>query len=109
MEDDTIYEKIAGLEPIKEYMKKIENEENKAQDQMVDLPSDTQASNLYKMLGKREDELLEGFENMLELNDDNSDGENEGTHLDNVKRVEFDPKDVGFFVKLVSLWFDSMR
>lgn len=90
VDDDVIYEKIANLEPIKDFARKLEAQGNT--DAMEILP-DTQRSDLYKMLGKREEELLEGFENMLELNDDNSDGEHEGTKEENIKRLEFDSKD----------------
>jgi len=94
VEDDVIYEKIANLEPIKDFARKLEAQGDT--DAMEILP-DTQRSDLYKMLGKREEELLEGFENMLELNDDNSDGENEGTKEENMKRLEFDSKDVKYY------------
>ena len=94
VDDDVIYEKIANLEPIKDFARKLEAQGNT--DAMEILP-DTQRSDLYKMLGKREEELLEGFENMLELNDDNSDGEHEGTKEENIKRLEFDSKDVTCF------------
>jgi len=94
-----IYEKIANLEPIKEHQKKMEAQGGNAEDQMEILPE--KKNDLYKMLGKREEELLENFENLLEDNDDDSDGEKEGTKEDQMKRIEFDPKDVLFIIGFV--------